>query len=132
MKNIYLFEDYLRENGALSSEEMDRLYEEMAGEIGQDEDALELYGQLLETAIRYANFRAKWCLMTREEKLDADGSRTSCHNSVITKINMLSRYLRMQGKSAAWRDVLGDESVNRKRIGDFACYLVFVSAVNAR
>lgn len=41
----------------------------------------------------------------------------------------------MQGKPAGWRDVLGDEQENpgcRKRIGDFACYLVFVNALLAR
>ena len=50
-------------------------------------------------------------------------------------INMLARYLRMQGKSASWRDTLGEESENpyyRKRIGDFACYLVFIGSLNAR
>lgn len=37
--------------------------------------------------------------------------------------------------TAGWRDVLGDEQENpscRKRIGDFACYLVFVNALLAR
>lgn len=43
--------------------------------------------------------------------------------------------LKMQGKSAAWRDTLGYEDQDkyfRKRIGDFACYLVFVNSVLAR
>jgi len=48
---------------------------------------------------------------------------------------MLARYVKMQGKAAQWRDCLGDEKenpYNRKRIGDFACYLVFINSINAR
>ena len=48
---------------------------------------------------------------------------------------MLARYLKQQGKVAAWRDALGyeeDDQYNRKAIGDFACYLAFVNGINAR
>ena len=54
---------------------------------------------------------------------------------LIIKINQLARYLKMQGEAAAWRDVLGQEDENpycRKRIGDFACYLVWVNSLLAR
>lgn len=47
---------------------------------------------------------------------------------------MLARYLKQQGKTAAWRDELGyeeDDPYNRKAIGDFACYLAFVNGINA-
>ena len=68
-------------------------------------------------------------------KMDTDSLRTSHHDSVISHFNMLARYLRMQGKKAAWRDALGDENENkygRKTIGDFACYLVFMNSICAR
>lgn len=132
MNHIYSFYEYQKEHGALSFEEMNRLHQEMILEIGSDEDARDLYDQLLDTAIRYSDFRARWLLLSKEEKRKADESRTSCHNSVITKTNMLARYLRMQGKPSSWREELGDEKENRKRIGDFACFLVFVNAVNGR
>ena len=70
-----------------------------------------------------------------EEKMDKDSSRTSCHNSLIVKFNQLARYLKSQGRAAVWRDTLGYEEDNkyfRKRIGDFACYLVFVNSLLAR
>ena len=41
----------------------------------------------------------------------------------------------MQGKTAAWRDTLGfeeDDKYNRKRLGDFACYIVFINSISAR
>jgi len=49
--------------------------------------------------------------------------------------NMLARWLRKQGQPANWRDELGDvekDPALRKRIGDFACYMVFVSALLER
>lgn len=130
-----LYEDYLKETKCLALEEMQKIHESMELEIRTDPDALELYRELLGTAIRYANIRARWPQLSQEEKMEQDPGRTACHDSVIVKCNMLSRYLRMQGKKAAWRDVLGDEAedpYDRKRIGDFACYLAFINGLNAR
>ncbi|WP_294187580.1 hypothetical protein [uncultured Clostridium sp.] len=42
---------------------------------------------------------------------------------------MLSRYLQKADKDITWREQLGDE---RKRIGDFACYIAFIFELNAR
>ena len=70
-----------------------------------------------------------------EDKMDKDSLRTSYHNSVIVHFNMLARYLRMQGKKAQWRDLLGYEEDNeycRKTIGDFGCYIVFVNSICSR
>ena len=74
-------------------------------------------------------------MLERAEKAERDSGRTACHNSVIVKFNMLARYLKMQGKDAAWRDMLGyeeEDKLNRKTIGDFACYLVFINSINSR
>ena len=38
-------------------------------------------------------------------------------------------------QTADWRDTLGDEKENpyvRKRIGDFACYLILIDSIHAR
>lgn len=120
---------------SLSPEEMALLHQAMAGEIGDDGDALELYQELIATATRYISFRSNWLLWTREEKMDNDPGRTSCHDSVIVRFNQLARYLKSQGHAAAWRDTLGDPEEDlyyRKRIGDFACYLAFVDSLLAR
>ena len=132
---IDLYSDYLSEPKSLSLEEMVRLHAEMATEIGTDPDALDLYDELVEASVRYSSFRANWCLWNRTVKAGKDASRTSCHNMVIIKFNQLSRYLKMQGRDASWRDTLGyeDDDPNfRKRIGDFACYIVFINSVSAR
>ncbi|MEI3147239.1 MAG: hypothetical protein V8T10_04535 [Merdibacter sp.] len=111
------------------------IHTEMIAEIGTDVDALELYDELIKIATRYATIRANWLLLSREEKNEQDSGRTSCHNSVIIHFNMLARYLKQQGRTAAWRDELGyeeDDPNNRKAIGDFACYFAFVNGINAR
>lgn len=98
---ISTYENYLPMEKSLSLEDMVKLHQEMVSEIGNDSDSIELYDDLVETATRYASFRAQWILMSREEKQDKDSSRSACHNSLIVKFNQLARYLKMQGKMAA-------------------------------
>lgn len=132
---VCTYEEYLKQPKAITFEKMQTIHMEMLAEIGADMEALELYGELTKVATRYAAIRANWLLLSREEKSEQDSGRTSCHNSVITHFNMLERYLKQQGKTAAWRDELGyeeDDPNNRKAIGDFACYLAFVNGINAR
>lgn len=129
------YSNYVTMQKSLTFEEMDHLYQTMISEIGNDEDSLDLYQELLLTANRYSFFRSNWFLWSTEKKLEEDPNRTSCHNSLIIKFNQLARYLKMQGKSASWRDELGyeeDDPYNRKRIGDFACYIIFLNSIHAR
>lgn len=130
MNNI--FEEYEKEPNTLSLEQMQRIHAKMMDSIGTDPDARELYEAVLNKAIIYTNMRAQWELMDREEKMEKDSLRTSRHDSLITNLNMLSRFLKIQGKDISWRDDLGyteDDPSLRKTIGDFACYLVFVNAI---
>lgn len=132
---INSYKEYLKQKKALPIEKMQTIHEELIEQIGMDEVAIELYEELLEVANRYASIRADWFFMSREEKMDKDPGRTSCHDSVITHLSMLERYFEKQGKSTKWREELGnvaEDPYNRKAIGDFACYLVFINSVNAR
>ena len=132
---ITTYEEYLHTERSLTLEKMQDIHSKMISDIGTDADAIEIYGELMDTVTKYAAIRTEWPLLNREEKTGRDSRRTSCHDSVIVKFNMLARYARMQGKDANWRDCLGyeeDNPYNRKRIGDFACYLAFVNALNTR
>lgn len=129
------YKEYLKQKKALPIEKMQAIHEEMLEQIGSDEEAIEYYQELLTVATRYASIRAEWLFLSREEKMEKDPGRTLCHDSVITHLNMLERYLKSKGKTAGWRDELGyekDDPYNRKAIGDFACYLVFINSVSAR
>lgn len=132
---ITTYEEYLNTEQSLNFNDMQKIHSQMIADIGTDADAKEIYDELIASATKYAAIRAKWLLLSREEKAELDSFRTSCHDSVIVKFNMLSRYLKMQDIDAKWRDSLGDEKYNphsRKPIGDFACYLAFVNSLNAR
>lgn len=129
---IQTYEDYLPLPSALTFGEMASLHKEIAEEIHNDSDAIELYRDLLAASVRYLESRANWPLWDREQRIEKDAARTSRHNLVIIAFNQLARYLQMQGRAAAWRDMLGDEKDCRKRIGDFACYIAFAESLNAR
>ncbi|MCD8122310.1 MAG: hypothetical protein LUE65_08755 [Clostridiales bacterium] len=129
------YNDYVEMDQTISFAGMEDLHQRMIDDINNDPDAMELYDELAETAARYALIRARWKLLSTAEKAETDASRTACHNSLIVKFNQLARYLRQQGKTAEWRDILGyeeDNRINRKRIGDFGCYIAFVNGINAR
>ena len=51
------------------------------------------------------------------------------HDSVIHSLDELAAYTKEHGKEAKWRDELGYQ---RKRIGDFACYVSLIYGVFAR
>lgn len=55
--------------------------------------------------------------------------RTRCHNLVISAKNKLSVYMYEHKLGNDWDDWLGEE---RKRIGDFACYVVLLQGLEAR
>ena len=109
---VCTYEEYLKQPKASTFGKMQIFHAEMLAEIGADTEALELYDELMKVATRYAAIRANWLLLSREEKSEQDSGRTSCHNSVITHFNTLVRYLKQQGKAAAWRDELGYEEDN--------------------
>lgn len=132
---VLSYKHYMDMPQSLSFEQATRFHEDLLSEIGSDETAIEIYTELCDKAARYSGFRSKWLLMSKEEKADADPSRTACHDSLIICINKLARYLRINGKAAVWCDELGDETLDpyiRKRIGDFGCYIAFINSLNAR
>ncbi len=129
------YEKYLEMDKCISFEECLALHREMLAEIGSDADALELYKDLIEKATDYIVFRSRWTIRERRWKMDADASRTMKHDAVIIGFNKLARYLQKQGKAASWRDALGyteEDPSNRRRIGDFSNFLVYVHALNGR
>ena len=132
---ICTYNDYLPSCRAIPFEECLTVHKAMAEEIGRDVEAIEKYNELIERASDYAAIRAQWTVRSVEWQIGIDDLRTARHDAVIIQLNMLARYLRSQGKSAAWRETLGDENIDRycrKRIGDFACFLCYVQGINGR
>ncbi len=115
-------------NHKLQYQEALEIYTAMTENLNRhDTDILDLYNRLLEKAVRYAHIRAEWNFLNREEKLEKDESRTMAHDSFISSIDIISR---TEGKiGSQWREKLGND---RKRIGDFACYISLFRSLEAR
>ncbi len=93
-----------------------------------DDDIVYLLKNIKQTAVRYANIRSGWDFKSSQEKMDADDARTATHDGFIAKLNMMAR---AQGEAGEeWQRKLGTD--DRKRIGDFACYIALFLALDAR
>ncbi len=135
MTTAYTYEDYLNESQHITFERMADIHRRLVAAIDLTIDTdHDCYTDLITAAAIYANIRASWCTMSREEKQEKDSRRTSAHDSFIRKLDILERYLAGQDKDTSWRDDLGHDTdgYGRKAIGDFACYLAFVEGINAR
>ena len=58
-----------------------------------------------------------------------DGQRRAAHNAFIDACNAMSRAMHTAGFSNEWRAEL---TMDRKEIGDFACYMHCILGVRAR
>ena len=127
------YEEYLKRIDTLTIEQASEIYRTIIESLDLDEnDDREILQAYLMAAAKYANIRASWNLLSREEKMDTDANRTACHNKVILHLNILARYLASKGKDVSWRDELGDDNLHRKKIGDFACYVACLEGLHAR
>lgn len=99
-----------------------------------DEDFQELLTEFVTDCVKYANVRGNWNLLTQEEKRATDNRRTQLHNLVVSGLNILERYLKSQGKDTSFREIVGRsaEGQERKRQGDFACFVAYVSGISGR
>ena len=115
-------------NNILQYQEALEIYTAMTENLNRnDADIVDLYNRLIEKAVRYAHIRAEWNTLTREEKLEKDDSRTAAHDSFIASVNIIARSEDEIGLQ--WRERLGND---RKRVGDFACYIVLFRSLEAR
>ena len=127
---MYTYRSYKKNSKVLLLEEAHEIYEKMLLEIDfNDSDIKEIWNDLIQNCLEYAAIRSKWLTYTQDQRREKDSVRTAKHNVLISSFNMLSRYLEKIGKGISWRNALGDE---RKRIGDFACYIAFIFGLNAR
>ncbi|MDO4323368.1 MAG: hypothetical protein Q4C61_12645 [Lachnospiraceae bacterium] len=112
----------------LTYEEAKEIYDILNSNLDfSDEDYVFLYNRMVSNAVYYANIRAGWNALSREQKLNSDEGRTMAHNAFISSIGTIAR---LEGEiGAKWLARLSDD---RKRIGDFACYIALFQAIDAR
>jgi hypothetical protein len=139
------YENYLQQSEALSFNEMATIHQAiLANADTRNEDFNEIWTELLQHASRYTVIRAEWLQLSVEQKAEKDPQRTNIHNTIIDHFILLEHIFELNNwDSRAWTENLflqeeklqrtrSDVNIHRKRIGDFANYLVFVSAVNGR
>jgi len=93
-----------------------------------------LFDELVVCAARYARARLDWRLAGAGEKPAMDQARTRAHDRFIDACNALSRACVRAGQSTDWRAVWGPARTGeeRKRIGDFACFIAYRLMLEAR
>lgn len=127
------YEGYLKSEAGntLPIEEAMKIYADIVASVQKcsDEYKEELFNDMLAAACKYAAIRCEWEFMTRDKRAEADQGRSRTHNAYIDSLNILARLIRNDGGDASWRDQLGEE---RKKIGDFACFIAYITGINNR
>ncbi|HEP1800024.1 TPA: hypothetical protein VB869_002188 [Streptococcus suis] len=127
---IFSYNDFKNEKGIISFSEAGQLYSSLLNSSNQlDKEFQEEWTTFVLLCVEYASARGKWLTLSREEKLANDEARTVAHNKVIYQLKLLKGLANEQGNQVPWFDKFNDD---RKRIGDFACYVAYVYALNAR
>lgn len=130
---INTYEAYLRHpaGNILKIEDAMNIYSEIIRSINDCtvDYKMEIWINFLKNAAHYANIRNRWEWMSIEEKRAEDRVRTGIHGEFITSVNMLARMAEKEGIDASWLEELGEE---RKRIGDFACFVTYITGISNR
>ena len=106
-----------------------KYYDEILECRHKDDEVFEMWQDMLNKAIEYTSIRAKWSLMSKEEKIEKDAYRTACHDSFINSLKIYVRYLKQIGIELLSSEIIEQD---RKTIGDFANYIVFKEAIKNR
>jgi ribosomal protein L11 methylase PrmA len=127
------YKKYLEEKDRLTFQEAEEIHSQILQyAMNRDSDFQEYWEEMIRSAIFYANTRAQWSVQTLEERRNIDNSRTHQHNDFMINLKVIATYMKQQDWSTEWFDKLGTIEKDRKRFGDFACYLVYINSLNAR
>ena len=85
-------------------------------------------------AVRYADIRSRYALYDYQQQLASNVERTQVHNELLDCIENLAVKQQELGEDITWQNEigLGRTGENRKRIGDFACYIAMFLGLSAR
>lgn len=126
-------EKYLSNTDSMSFQEAIEIYNGLSKEIDlKDSILVELYADFIQSTIKYVEIRNRWIYLSKEEKGTIDSTRTSLHNSYMITLRTLYRYMNNNDKDVAWYEQLVSSDESRKRLGDFAGYLLCINSIVAR
>ena len=128
------YTDYLNMSRHITLEDMHLIHLQM-DRVLVDDCSKELYNDLVEIATKYMEHRMNWLMYDREKKMEQDSYRSSCHNTLLVRLNVFDRYIKSIGEETPWKELLKhpfEDEYDRKKVGDFACYIAFMNALAAR
>ena len=127
---VFSYDDFKNEKEIMSFSEAEQIYSNLLNSSNQlDKEFQEEWTTFVLLCVEYASARGKCLTLSREEKLANDEARTVTHNKVIYQLKLLKGLANEQGNDVSWFEKFNDD---RKRIGDFACFVAYIYALNAR
>ena len=127
---IFTYKDFLKDKGIITFEEAGIILDELIKSSNiYDPEFQRFWKELIEYSAKYAEMRGKWRILTKEEQDALDDSRRNIHNRIRDNLIFIRGLAQINGKDTSWFDKFHDD---RKRMGDFANYLNYIYAVNAR
>ncbi|MTB35397.1 hypothetical protein [Streptococcus uberis] len=124
------YQNFLKEKDSLSFEVCTNYFQDLIIAVNQtDEDSLLYWNDFISASVDYSQARGEWLLLSREEKHVKDDMRTTKHNKFIYTLKIFIAYSKQKGYDFPWFESIKD---NRKQLGDLACYISYIYAVNAR
>lgn len=124
----FVYDKYLKAPDSISFEEAMKIYGEIVEEAPDGNQAFdEAWDNAIEKMTAYADLRAHWKITPKPQR--NNDQRTVKHDNVIASLDQLAECMKEQNLNADWREELGNQ---RKRIGDFACYVSLIYGLSAR
>lgn len=131
--NFYTYQDFEKMSNHLSLVEGEAIYNKFlhsATSILFDKAFKGYWEDFVLASVEYAEKRGKWLLTPIHERTESmDAYRTSRHDRVILSLKIIKRYMEKNDLDTQCFEGIGED---RKRIGDFACYISYVYSVNSR
>ncbi|WP_145473212.1 hypothetical protein [Staphylococcus hominis] len=124
------YSELTEKNKVLTFIESNEIYIEIISILNHhDTEEMEYWNDFINSCVEYAEIRSTWLFLSREEKLEKDELRTAIHNTVIRNLSILKRMVENRNENIEWYNRFYDD---RKRIGDFACYISYIYALCTR
>lgn len=130
-----------KDKDVLSFEESEKIYNTIVQDIDlNNSEEMEYWNDFINACSNYTAERSSWLLLNKKQRIDRDKNRSSIHDGLLVKLNIIRRVFESKNLNVEWFNVfkidsiLGDEkeNINRKRVGDLANYIAYIYAINSR
>lgn len=141
---VHTYQSYLdaSPHDRITFEQCGRVLDKIIAAMDLDDPVYsETWEDFIGVAITYTKIRADFSLMSITEITEQSAKRTSAHNAVIDSLTAVVRLMARDGHDTKWANEFNIDltdanraktKFNRRKIGDFANYLVYINALSTR